>query len=186
VLTCFPPLFPSPLARLSFGSPAARLRYQNRGTLHSSITITITPAHPHSHILTVYHQLQLRLGARMAAMGSILNAVIYPQRVAACSLVSLERGPCHAGPFSRLSSLVPSSSANLSQPPASASHVTHNHAPGVASSLSHRTNEVHDNAFIGLQATPPFSQNCTPSAHEFSVPTAGVRLLQTMDAVCGP
>ncbi|KAH8784100.1 hypothetical protein F5882DRAFT_404779, partial [Hyaloscypha sp. PMI_1271] len=39
----------------------------------------------------------------MAAMGSTLNAVIiYPQRVAACSLVSLERGPCHAGPFSSL------------------------------------------------------------------------------------
>jgi hypothetical protein len=27
----------------------------------------------------------------------------------ACSLVSLERGPCHAGPSSRLSSLIPSS-----------------------------------------------------------------------------
>ena len=89
-------------------------------------------------------------------MGSTLNAVIiYPQRVAACSLVSLERGPCHAGPSSRPSSLVPSSSAYLSQPPALTSHVTHNHAPGVANSLSYRTNQGHYNAFIGPQAIPP-------------------------------
>jgi hypothetical protein len=93
-------------------------------------------------------------------MGSTLNAVIiYPQRVAACLLARLLRkGSLPRRSF--LSSLVPhplvpSSSANLSQPPALASHVTHNHAPGVANSLSYRTNQVHYNAFIGPQAIPP-------------------------------
>jgi hypothetical protein len=91
-------------------------------------------------------------------MGSTLNAV-HLSTACGCLLAGLLR----TGSLPRRSflwSLVassprPSSSANLSQPPASASHVTHNHAPGVANSLSYRTNQVHDNAFIGPQAIPP-------------------------------
>jgi hypothetical protein len=152
-----------PLLRGSLWPPlAARLRYQNHGTLHSSITITInhacTPSLTHSHRLS---PVTTHIGGQdgyHSTMGSTLNAV-HLSTACGCLLAGLLR----TGSLPRRSflwSLVassprPSSSANLSQPPASASHVTHNHAPGVANSFSHRTNQVHTMPLLGYKQPPP-------------------------------